>query len=463
MMKKQGIFTFITLLIALFLISCENDSHIPNVVETSTKALVSTNTPLPTATFTHTPTKTATPSPTNTEIPSKTPTPTIPPETRLQVQCLEVLLAIPTGAISDGIVVLGSRSGNQVRGYDTYLLDMTTGQTTTISVPNETQLKHVVSLDRNLIAYSRFTSDNDGHRIKQLIIATADGHIQKEISWEDKWAYILRWTHDQRILLTYDDPDLRDRENWSAVYAYLVYDPFSGEQELLHPIFPGYLTNAMPPYWDGWFGAVYDPTLSRAVVPKVLSENEELYAFALWDVSAQELVSSLENIFVEPVVWSDVAPKPVWSEDGTHFAFVGHLFDDDPPEFELYQVSRDGQVEQLTHINSIARFREFPFEWSPDGRKIAILLDLHPEIDGENILVLDLETKEITDTCISASGNLSAFEPYPPLIWSPDGQKFLVKDWMDDSHSRIILVDIEQGFAAQIAEDVDLNGWMVSP
>jgi len=266
------------------------------------------------------------------------------------------------------------------------------------------------------------------------------------------------------LLLTYDDPDLRDRENWSTVYAYLVLDPFSGEQELLHPVFPGQLMNIItPPYWDGWFGAVYDPTLTRAIVPKVLSENEELYTFALWDVSAQELVSSLENIYVEPVLWSNVSPKPVWSEDGAYFAFVGHLFDDSLPEFELYQVSRDGQVAQLTHLTLIARFRDLPITWSPDSKKIAMILDLHPEIDGEDVLVLDLETKEITGTCISVRGNMSAYEIYPPLIWSPDGQQFLVKDWTDDSHNRIILVDIKQGFAAQIAENIELNGWMISP
>ena len=375
---------------------------------------------------------------------------------------MKVLPEMPVNAVSNGIVILGRGFGSPDRHYDTFLLDMTTGNTTTISVLNETQLDHIVSVDKTLIAYSRFAYDENGNRVEHLVIATANGQIQNEIPWEDKWAYILRWTHDQRILLTYDDPDLRDMENWSTVYAYLVLDPFSGEREILHPIFPNHLAGWKIPYWDGWFGAVYDPTVTRAIYPQMISGNDESYTFALWDVSGQELVSSMGNIFVDSVYSSDIAPKPVWSENGSYFAFVGFDYLSSEPKFEIYQVSRDGQIAQLTNLTSIIHFRDAPLSWSPDGRKIAMILDLHPETDGENVLVLDLETKEITDPCISVRENLSAPEGFPRL-WSPDGQQLLIKDWMDDSHSRIILVDIGQGFAAQIAENVDLNGWMTSP
>jgi hypothetical protein len=464
MMNTQGILIAITLLISLFLIGCENDSSVSENVEIDTITSVSMNTPYPTSTFTNTPTETITitPSPTNTEIPSETPTPTIPPETRILVQCLEVLPEIPDGAISNGIVVLEGGSGGEIRSHDMQLLDMLSGKATTVSFPDETQLYHVVSLDRSLIAYLRFTSDKDGNRVKHLVIATADGQIQKEIPWGEKWAYLLSWASDQRLLLTYDDPELREKENWSAAFAFLILDPFSGKQELLHPIFPDHLAGWDIPYWDGWFGAIYDPTITRTIYPQMISDTDEFYTFGLWDVSTQEIVSSMESVFVDWVYSSIAAPKPVWAEDGSRLAFVGFDYLSDEAKFELYQASRDGQVTQLTNLTPIVHFRDLRFSWSPDSRKIAMLLDIQPEIDGENILVLNLETKEITDTCISVKGHSGAFWGYR-LIWSPDGQQILVKDWLNDSNSRIILVDVKQGFAAQIAENTVLNGWMNSP
>ncbi len=63
------------------------------------------------------------------------------------------------------------------------------------------------------------------------------------------------------------------------------------------------------------------------------------------------------------------------------------------------------------------------------------------------------------DFCIPVGVGLSE-ESYPP-IWSPDGRQFLVTDWLDDWQSRVILVDITQGVAVQVAENVEAVGWMV--
>jgi hypothetical protein len=318
-------------------------------------------------------------------------------------------------------------------------------------------------MDKTLIAYYRSSIDQQNNEVEHMVIATADGQSQIEIPWGEKWQYILGWTHDQRLIITYDDPDLRAQEKWNSVFAFLIYDPFSGEEELLHPVFPDRLVNTILPSWDGWAGNVYDPTLTRAVVPRILGDEDNPYTLALWDITSQELISSLEDVFYESVFYSDLAPQPFWSDDGASFAFVGKLFDNEKIEFELFQVSRDGKVEQLTNLTSIYQASSWRNIWSPDSSKIAMLVDLHPETEGYNVLILNLETSEIVDSCISIRGNISKSELIPPLIWSPDGQQYLVKDWIDDSSSQIILVDTKQGFAAKIAENVDLNGWMISP
>lgn len=139
----------------------------------------------------------------------------------------------------------------------------------------------------------------------------------------------------------------------------------------------------------------------------MISDNDEFYTFALWDVLAQKSVTNMNNIFVDAGYSSSIASKPVWSENGSHFAFVGFDYLGIEPKFELYQVSSEGQIEQLTNLTPITHFRDLPFYWSPDGQKIVMLLDIHPEIDGESILVLDLETKNIVDTCISVRENMA--------------------------------------------------------
>lgn len=431
----------------------------PLVEATSTQRplQMSTNTSVPTA-------------PPSTETPSPASGPTYPPETRLQVKCLEILPEIPDGTVSHGVVVLGRLSATP-RYYDTIFLDMATGITTTLSVAEEAQLYHVVSLDRSLLAYVRDTYENGQIEKTSLVIATSDGQVQKEIPWEKEWYYPLMWTNNQRLLLAYTNNNLRDKEGWNVPIAYLVLDPFTGERKLFPPIFPNFVDGNGPPYWDGWQGVMYDPTLTRVVYPQTVSTPSDAYTYtyALWDTSAQSLVTDLEGTYSGLKFESTISPKPVWSDDGSRFVFLGYdYWHDHDSGFEIYQVSRDGQIEQLTNLYPFVHFNDLPMIWAPDSRSIAMLWwgglrgDI-VDVYGGDLLVLNLETKEVTDTCLSVRGSRKVADGEPRLIWSPDGKQILLRDWIDDFHSRIVLVDIEQGFAVQIAENVELLGWMVAP
>jgi hypothetical protein len=216
--------------------------------------------------------------------------------------------------------------------------------------------------------------------------------------------------------------------------------------------------NANISFWGGWFGAIYNPSLTRVIYPKMLNGSEEFFTFALWDTFNQKIMFDVEDIYRDSVYFSIASPKPVWSSDSSQFIFIGHDLLGQPG-FELYRVSLDGKTEQLTNLSSIALLRGMPFSWSPDGQKIVLLVDRLPATGPRNIAVLDVVTKDIIDFCIPVGLGLSE-ESYPP-IWSPDRRQFLVTDWLDDSRSRVILVDITQGFAVQIAENVEAVGWMV--
>ena len=134
----------------------------------------------------------------------------------------------------------------------------------------------------------------------------------------------------------------------------------------------------------------------------------------------------------------------------------------DPMNLELYEVSRDGQTKQLTQLAPTAYVWESSFSWSPDSRYLAMFLAPHLGAANEpaRVAVLDTTTLNVIDYClpITSSGKGPIWSP----IWSPDSRQFVITDWYEQDHRHMILVDIENNIAAQIADDVEPVGW-ISP
>lgn len=453
----------VVLVLAVFIVSCGRGEAVP-----SATPFVPSLTPAPTQPATLTPVSLSpTPSGTPTEITTPTATgtvgptftPTTPPEARLTSQCLDVLPALPSGSASSGVVVLQNRVsiGGRLNG-ETYLLDLAAGTTITVEHGG---FGSPVSPDRTLMAYNSTILDaQDRITANNLIIANASGKQLKAIPWETDWAGILGWTDDRRLVLYRSKPGV----TFLKYDTYLVLDPFTGQRQVLGRDFPKF-TNQ--PYqrtlgWEGWYGVLYDPTLTRVVYPQLVGKNDQQLTYALWDVSRQRLVASLENSFELPARFNDIYPMPHWSPDGSKFVFRG-LVDVSPnlALFELYSVSRDGQVEQLTHLTSVALVQDSNLSWSPDGRYIAMFLN-HWRVDisqePARAAVLDTTNLEITDYCVPISSGEGLGLPRP--IWSPNGKQFLVSE-QGVSHPRVILVDVTRGFAAQISQDTEATGWMV--
>ncbi len=394
---------------------------------------------------------------------TKTPTSisTFPTVTRLKLHCLDVLPTLSSEVLSGGIVMLGHETGGTAdqkqRIYYTTFIDMATGQQTQIVTQDENQDQHIVSPDRNYIAFDNliFNPEKD-----ELVIASYDGQRLITIPHEKKWGSILGWTNDQRLLLSYDEPVIDANGKQKTLNSYLVLDPFRDNSMILRPNFPNiddYLN--YQPFWNGWNGIIYDTTLTRAIYLRFIGSDEDRFTFAIWDVEKQQLISTLEEIYTESSSSGRAAPMPVWAPDGSYFFVMGqNLTSDGQVMFELYRVSRDGQVEQLTHLTSVAIIKGYTFSLSQDGRKIALYF--RPKYDGKqsHLAVLDLETLDVTDYCIPERG----YTDRAP-IWSPDSTQFLVTDQYDQDHRRVILVDITKDLAVDIAEDIDTLGWMVNP
>jgi hypothetical protein len=458
----------------LIIAGCDSVRSSTPMVTTMTRTF-SSDTPSPLITITATPTpitSTRTPispttdgkeqSPTATLTPtlSFTPTPTFPPETNLSVQCLEVLTELPTYSNLDGKIVLNSLLENE-----TILLDISTGRSFSLNEQNEVLHGIVTSTDRKSIAFESHILDSDRQVVKEkLVVSSADGERQKELPWEERWEDILTFLDDQRLMIQQRESNSIGENEYP--FSFLAINPFSGERIVMKPNYPGFLDKYyLQIDWDGWEGFMYSPTLQYVIYPQIIQGDDEFFTFALWDVIKQQQVASFEDIYRWSIYWSAGTEMPRWFHDGSKFGMIANIPRDEKVEIELFQISQDGKVEQLTHLTPVAGLWGLTYSWSPKGDKIAMnlytLYDLqytwYDLFDGTHVAVLDLDTQAVTDYCIPIRG-VTKVDP----IWSPDGNQFLVVDAYAENHQSVILVDITQGYAVQIAEDMMPMGWLVS-
>jgi Tol biopolymer transport system component len=201
----------------------------------------------------------------------------------------------------------------------------------------------------------------------------------------------------------------------------------------------------------------YNPDSSFRIY---ISEYSDLI---LEDMNTRKTVSILENHY-----WPDIN-TPCWAPGGQEFAVSATLEGLDehnvPLHFELYRVSVDGTVTQLTDM--VDQFDRYTIggdcTWSPDGKKIAFWLnttDPFPKVHPSqaNLAVVDIDRNRLTIYSIE-----STFGAQQKTVWSPDGQRLLLgivqSDYQDVS---TVLVDLAEGWVAHIADDMTPEGWMVN-
>ncbi len=171
---------------------------------------------------------------------------------------------------------------------------------------------------------------------------------------------------------------------------------------------------------------------------------------------------------------------PKWTPDGQQMLIVGPSTllplkaeaDDTVDKEELFGLSRDGAVNRLTYLTAAySTVRIWEFSISPDGRHVSLWADAQPGSDYPaypdsdtrshlRLFVLDLATKDVVNYCIPGF-------PWNLPVWSPDSHYLIVQDQdqilppaADKSH--VYLVDLDRGFAVQIADVVTPEGWMDS-
>lgn len=396
--------------------------------------------------------------------------PTYPPETRMQVQCLDVETTPVSDIGSSGILILENRASLDEGHYKsgTFQLDMRSGQISEITTAGENQIDHVASPNRSLIAYESITFNAEGKVTKEeLVIADATGSRLKTIPWEEEWWQTPIWSDNEHLAINLSP--LQGENSVPKAQPMLVLNPFTNERRILKPDLPDRLdisSNNLP-YWEGRWGVIYDPTLTFAIYPRAIENNQQMYSYAIADLSKQEFVASLENLFAS-FSDSNYYPMPKWSPDGSRFVLQSFIPTQNPMRIELYEVSRDGKTRQLTNLSSVAYVWETSYSWSPNGRHIALFIGSPPGVvdDKAHAAILDMATLNITDYCVNITFHGDGYGSGSPIwspIWSPDGHQFIITDWYEKDHRRVILVDIEKNTATQIADDMEPVAWMITP
>lgn len=412
------------------------------------------------------------PTPTISQTPSLSPTPlwtstpSIPPEARLRIHCLDVAMNPSQDSSWRGVIILDDYSP------DKFLFDIATGIRNQIAKPNENLLDFTVAPDREKMAYERVLlsppTENVGNVIKnQLIVATADNQILKTIPWEEGWVGIPGWLDDDRLVINIagNDPDESTRRKAKTL---LMLNPFTGERRVLRADFPNIWSTYPVFEWEGWSETAYDPALTRVV-----------YAgpgYVLWDLESSRALATLDAFPIH---------SPRWSPDGSQVVMAADPnFGQEPQPgfgygYELFSMSRDGQsIAQITNLLAYYPAADmWSYSWSPTGDKLAFWLSTNPgsvgdkDYKSQRLAVLDLDTEIVTEYCIP----LDDYRGDPLLdtfpfgssgvtapIWSPDGQQLLVESRYAKDASRVILIDITQDIAVQIAETMTPVGWMKS-
>lgn len=380
-----------------------------------------------------------------------------PPETKLVSNCLEVLPSLPDEAKVTGKIVLMSES---IDNQEVFLKEIETGEMIRISSKDENFGSIVIAPNRRLLAI--MTTEGFWGPPKNLVLMNGNGERVKVLPWDESWFNLQAITDEHRLLISNNNGRIEDYP-----YSLAVVDPFTNQQMLIDPVFPDYLKDANIPYWEGWYGVIYDSSASFAIYPMAIQEEgDKLYTFSLWSVPNNQLVGSFDEIFKDALFSSGGAPMLRWSSDNSMFGLPANSAGGELGEFDLYKIRTDGQVERLTYLSSVAHMRGLPFSWSPDDQKIAMLLDLRPGVGESHLAVLNVQSGVVTDYCVTR-GYPSEDVP----IWSPDGSQLLLYDVDSENESssengplqsRVVLVDIVEGFAAVIANGMVPVGWLAS-
>lgn len=399
---------------------------VPVVISTPTLPIIA---PTFSATLTEAPSATALASPTG----ISTPTPAATPETVCPAKETE----LPVNFHALGLIIF---------------TDYATEQLYRLSLPNLILTPFLpdvargglgefyVSPDSKWLAFIRSRLDNQRVSRSDLILTTSSGQDWKIIPWTtENWADLHGWLADSQQLFI-SPPFDYSRLPYKKPDEMIVFNPFTGEQQLLTPSFP-YSGNPLFDYWK-YVGqsVIYSPNLSQVAY---LDDEQTL---VLWDIQQSQEVWR----YVDPWIMAD-NPAPVWTPDGHTMAQAVRIssdgeLPDDTTGFEFLFISNNGEI---THSQPFPHYYGLEHSflwWSPDGRYLVFYWTPSNE-EKFRLMLWDTYEQKFLDYCITHVTS----EP----VWSPDSRQFIISvsdpaAASTETTYQNLLVDIEQNKVFQV-------------
>jgi hypothetical protein len=386
---------------------------------------------------TATPSPTASPAPfiTTTLSPAPSPTPTVVgiqwSKDAPVTACLPIQQSLPTGLHLPWIL-LGEGKGRHV-------LDPNTGMIDQPGPPNQEGSGYESSPSGKWLAY---TVCNDNCSDSKVIVEPASNILTKSTKGRIIWTspthsfFLDRWLNKDTLMLFVDDDDAPN-----ILESTLILNPFTGERHaFLGDQYPSVIGSLLP-----------DPTLTRLIFN---TRNEKGFLdTVLWDIKNRKTITLL-NLRIE----EDYSNPPLWSPDGSDFVmWKSNPGRDGEYHAEWFQVTRDGDVHQLTYFSDV--FKAVNFDRgrrSADGRYVANRL-YYREFDHDKYkyiyFVMDLKTQKLQGFCVDPDvGELGGSQSQP--IWSPDNRYVVFSD--AEGHDWF-LVDVEKQEVYQIADNLEFH------
>lgn len=457
-MKKRIVFALWFLVFGLLNGCAENRSP---TTPSADEVVLTPLSQAPTAAFTptviNTPafliTETLMPSPTASITPTNIPATAIGIPPNIKQNCLTLLPTLPEDKAYPGKVILFgllNMDNPKEPSVETAFFDFQTRQIT--PMPQEFR-PVLVSPDGTKFA----AVDRDHLRVK---IFSTDGKLLSAFS-KEKDHLFAGWLDDDHMILDALQPI--ENEEGSYVLDFFVdqviVNPFTKEQITLSADYPDILTESRLG-WNGGVMTSYDPQLTRVVYAAYIEKDylgKRGKGYVLWDLQKQEKL-------VEFVTTENVT-TPLWAPDGSRFIVNNTMGDG-----EFYSITRDGEITQLSQFNP--QHEPFPvyfselYRLSPDGQQVAFWLESYQNSIHATLAILNTATGEITDYCIPAGWT----EPGVPRLntihmpsWSPDGKYLLVvANRQEGEVFETLLIDLEEGLAAKIVDNLYPKGWLVN-
>jgi WD40-like Beta Propeller Repeat len=399
------------------------------------KTVIKSTLPPPTSTMTVTPVYTETIALTKTPLPNTM--------TPILQKCLQYRSSLPSNNKYDGtIVFIGGAIPpvGMTSSLRTSLYNLNTRQ----NVPFQYDKSRNVVISPDHMKYALLDENN------LVKVISSNGKLIYTIP---KGPYVLmidRWLDNQQIELTVAKGYPTSSSLWNFPLNLVIANWMTHEQKLMLSEYPDIdRISGTLGTWVAGSTTEYDSELTRVVYrsASIVDDyhGQDGYGYILWDlVNKRKVVQIVSNYIDFP---------PVWSPDYSKFIIVGN-------DGEMYFVTREGDVMQITHNN--LNLPQENYSWSPDGRYVAFWSRTKSPSFSNSFVIFDGMTDKITDYCISA-GSGKDTSSFTNPVWSPDGKELVINaNLQENGNFDTLFVDLEDGSATKIGENLLPMGWLIN-